>query len=124
MMRWFVRAPLLFLLAVLFVPLGIASAATCDRYDIAAGYTFVHTPIQIATEPSGTGSGTGSTTHLNFNGWNAGAEAKITCMFAIAGDISGVYNTPPGSNTRVSLYDYLFGPRLFWANSTHITPFA
>jgi hypothetical protein len=113
----------LVVLGLMLLSCGIASAATCSRYDVTAGYTFVHTPIAIATQPSGTGSGTGSTTHLNFNGWNAGGEAKITCMFAIAGEVSGVYNTPPGSNTRVNIYDYLFGPRIFWPNSSMVTPF-
>ncbi len=97
---------------------GIASAA-CSRFEVAGGYSYVRVTSSLIPK-SGSG-GSGSSTSINLNGWNAEVAANPTCWLGIVGNFSGVYASPFGVSTHV--YSETFGPRISLHNSTPFTPF-
>lgn len=107
---------------------GIASAS-CDRFEVSGGYDYfrLNTSVTIITQPSGTGSGTSTTTNqsFNLNGWNAGVAVNANCWLGLVADISGAYGTPvvSANNITTHVYNYVFGPRINFRNSTRVMPF-
>jgi opacity protein-like surface antigen len=58
---------------------------------------------------------------VNFNGWDAGVAFNVNSWLGAAGDFDGSYASPSG--TKVHLYTYMFGPRIYPLGHHKITPF-
>jgi hypothetical protein len=106
-----------FIVGLLLLTAGIASAA-CPRFEVGGGYQYTRVGSEFGL--SG-GSGEGSSTSANLNGWDAEADYDLTCMFGIVGNFSGVYKSVEGASAHI--YTETFGPRVSLRNHTPITPF-
>jgi opacity protein-like surface antigen len=71
------------------------------------------------------GTGTGSISDFNINGWNASLSGYFNKYFGITADFSGAYGTPKilGVPVDNKLHTFMFGPVLRLPNPTHFTPF-
>ena len=79
------------------------------RLEVNGGYTY--------TSYDAPGGGP----RVNFNGWDAGVGFNVNGWLSAAGDFDGSYASPSG--TRVDLYTYMFGPRIYPMGHHKITPF-
>jgi len=59
---------------------------------------------------------------LNQNGVSGSVAYKPNQWLGVVADIGGYHASPSG--VSVNTYTYLFGPRVYLHNPTHITPFA
>jgi hypothetical protein len=108
---------MLFITGLLLFTSGIARAS-CPRFEVGGGYAYT----RVTSLPAfGGGSGEGSGTTVNLNGWDAEADYDLTCWIAGVANFSGVYHSMDGINSHV--YTETFGPRVNLHNPTPITPF-
>ncbi|MFZ3201479.1 MAG: outer membrane beta-barrel protein [Candidatus Acidiferrales bacterium] len=106
-----------FIAGLLLLTAGIASAS-CPRFEVGGGYAYTRVGSEFGL--SG-GSGEGSSTSTNLNGWDAEADYDLTCWLAGVANFTGVYKSIDGAHAHV--YTETFGPRVNLRNSTRFTPF-
>jgi len=107
----------LFIAGLLVLSAGIARAS-CPRFEVGGGYAYTRVGSEFGL--SG-GSGEGSSTSTNLNGWDAEADYDLTCWIGAVANFTGVYKSVDGAHAHV--YTETFGPRVSLRNSTPFTPF-
>lgn len=103
----------LFLISALLLAFPfVASAQDLPKAELFGGYSF----IRFEGE--------------NLNGWNGSIAGNVNQYLAIVADATGVYKSMSGSVSgvsytgKISMYDFLFGPRLSSHANKKYTPFA
>jgi hypothetical protein len=81
------------------------------RWEVFLGYTLVR--VRPSPSPSTT-----------FNGGSASVAYNFNKFFGLVGDFGGYHaNNVSNSGTNGNLFNYLFGPRFSYRNSSRVTPY-
>ncbi len=115
-------------LALLFIPAISAMAADTPRFELFAGYDYLHTGFNE------TNLGIAGTTGNNLSGWNSSLTVNLNRRVGLVGDFTANYgkqfqtiNSDPtiaGTAERPFPYTFLFGPRVYLGNNSRVRPFA
>jgi opacity protein-like surface antigen len=89
-----------------------ANAQELPKWEVFGGYTYMHSNIIV------TNAG------FNLNGGSGSVAYHLTDWFALVGEYAvthqGAVTAKPFSLTVTT---YVFGPRVYWHNHTHLTPY-
>lgn len=101
-------------LAAVFALTSAPSAHAQDnpKWEIFAGYTYMHSNIIV------TNAG------FNLNGGSGSLAYHLTDWFALVGELDVTHSGGvTGKPFTLTVYTYNFGPRVSWHNHTHLTPY-
>lgn len=106
------RKCLIMLVLLLFAMVTGAKAQEGPSFEVSGNYNF------IRTNPGGGASG------FNCHGFGGTAAIDANRWVGIVGDFGGCKVTGLPSGTSSTAWTYLFGPRIFLAGNSRISPYA